>query len=603
MIRRFILVVLVSSTAATVHAGSTLAESWLRVQQALASQDYEVLDQRILEFQQAADDVAVRRLTPYADALVTWAKDHPSPLAESVARRARVLDPELPSSYFLLSRIEWERRQWLGALKAYFTGWWAMFLFEPSRRALLSSIGTWLAATVAWTLLAAILIQTVGHLRQLLHDAVEVSSLVIRRPNAHVLALALLGLPVFFGLGPLWLLMYLFVMIWVYMGTGQRVAAVVSCCVLALVLPAMAVWQGWYSLQASTRDRIATMLDERSLDPSALREFSEFESELEGIAPYHMVLGELVRMHGDAEGARLQFQKAALHDDGSPDPLIFLGNLSMEEGDIQRAIQRYDAAIDLEPRAELAYHNLSAAYDQSRRFQEGDAARDMARQLAGKRTKPIGIRGRDARVRYPELGRDTLDRLVAAAPPGLITPPRSSLSGKEVVGGLLGRVSLVFWIAALAGIVVLAVRSRWSWIAEVCTKCGKVFCPRCKSATESATYCSQCISVFLKRDMVSIEQQSAKMEQIRRWEARSSVAHRIAGILVPGSHELLEGKVWLGLVVGFVGWFLLWGLLIWAPSVLQSIDPLVAVVPVQIVFGIGCALVWLRSIAGAWHRS
>mgnify|MGYP001815201571 CR=1 FL=1 len=602
MIRRFVLVVLLSCTAATVHAASTLSESWLRVQQALASQDYEVLDQRILEFQQAADDVAVRRLTPHAEALVTWAKDHPSPLAESVARRARVLDPELPSSYFLLSRIQWERRQWPGALKTYFTGWWAMFLFEPSRRALLSSIGTWLAATVAWTLLAALLIQALGYLRQLSHDAVELSSLVFRRPNAHVLALAFLGLPVFFGFGPLWLLMYLFAMTWIYMGVSQRVAAVVSCCVLALVLPAIALWQGWYSLSASTGDRIATMLDERSLDPSTLREFSELEPELEGVAPYHMVLGELVRMHGDAEGARLQFQKAALHDDANPDPLIFLGNLAMEEGDIQRAIQRYDAAIDLEPRAELAYHNLSAAYDQSRRFQEGDAARDMARQLAGKRTKPIGIRGRDARVRYPELGSETLRQLVAAAPPGSMMPPRSSLSGEEVLGDLLGPASLVFWIGALVGLVVLAVRSRLLGIAEVCTKCGKVFCPRCKTATESATYCSQCISVFLKRDMVSIEQQSAKMEQIRRWDLRASVARRIAGILVPGSHELLEGKIWLGLVVGFVGWFLLWGLLIWAPSVLPSIDPLVAVVPVQIVFGIGCVLAWLRSIAGAWNR-
>jgi hypothetical protein len=76
---------------------------------------------------------------------------------------------------------------------------------------------------------------------------VELSSLVIQRPNAQVLALVLLGLPVFFGFGPVWLLMYLFAMTWIYMGTGQRVAAVVSCCVLALVLPAIALWQSWYS--------------------------------------------------------------------------------------------------------------------------------------------------------------------------------------------------------------------------------------------------------------------------------------------------------------------------------------------------------------------
>jgi tetratricopeptide (TPR) repeat protein len=603
MIRRLLTVLIVVCACSAAEARSTLAEHWLRVQQALATEDRENVDERILEFQQAADDLAVHRLTPYAAALVLWAKDRPGVLADAVVQRARVLDPELPSTYFLLARWQWQRREWGTAARSYVSGLWAVCLFEPSRQALIASSGIWLILVLAWTLAIAILIQVYKYRRQMAHDAVEVSGLLFRRPNAIVLAAVILGLPLFVGLGPIWLVVYLFALSWAYMTVGQRITAILSCAILALLVPALTAWKEVAGRSPTVVERVATMLDERRIDPSTLREFSGFEPELDGVSTYHLVLGELVRMHGDADGARLQYQKASLSDEADPTPLIFLGNLSMEEGDIARAIQRYNAALELDPRSVLAYHNLSSAFDQSRRFQEGDAAREAARTLAGGRRGSIGIRGRDDRIRYPLLGGEELSRLVRQAPSGLATEGGGGASfASEAAQWLLEPASRVFWILALLGLAVLLLRKRWMWTAQTCSKCGKVFCPRCKTATESASYCSQCISVFLKRDMVSIEQQSAKQAQIQSWLTWSSVGRRVAGFLIPGSAHLLGEHVWFGLVVGFVGWLLLSGAAIWAPLMLPGVDPLIAILPIQVAFAIGFALVWLRSISVAWYR-
>jgi len=599
MIRRCLAIGIVLCAAVPVAARSELDESWLRVQQALAADARDEVDVRILEFRQTADELGARRLTPYAAALVMWAHDRPAVIGEPVVRRARILDPEYPSSHFLLSRWLWEQGNFFEAARCYLTGWWAVLLFESSRRSLVASIGGWLLLAVGWTLSVAIVLQVLRYFRQIAHDAMELSGTVFRRPNAIVLAVVILCLPIFAGLGPIWLVVYLFALSWAYMGVGQRITAVTTIGMLALLVPSLSGWQIAALRNPSVSDRVAEMLDERRIDPSTLRQFTELEVELDGIASYHLVLGELLRMHGDADRARLQFQKAALLDDGDPTPLIFLGNLSMEEGDIQRGVQRFNAAIELDSRSSLAYHNLSSAFDQSRRFQEGDAARDMARRLSGQ-AEELGIRGRDPRIQYPRLRSADVARVFDETGSEALVRVSSARFDRNPIGELVEPTSRVFSVMMVFGLLVLVLRMRWMWTAQTCTKCGKVFCPRCKTATESSSYCSQCISVFLKRDVVSIEQQSAKLDQIRRWTTWSTVGRRVASFLVPGSHYL-DDQAWLGLIIGVLAWTCLSGALLWAPMTLPSVDPLMAILPVQIILGVIFAALWLRSVVAAWR--
>jgi hypothetical protein len=115
------------------------------------------------------------------------------------------------------------------------------------------------------------------------------------------------------------------------------------------------------------------------------------------------------------------------------------------------------------------------------------------------------------------------------------------------------------------------------------------------------SYCSQCISVFLKRDMVSIDQQTAKLSQVRRWEVLTGFVRRVTGLLLPGSHYVVSGKVFLGHLVGMAALLFLVGAVVWLPLFLPSAEPLAAALPLQITFLVCFAVLWLQSALATWY--
>ncbi len=603
MIRRLLCFAVVLCAAGVAESASDLADDWIKVQQALVIQDREEFTERAQQLQVRARELHARRLTPYAEGLVLWARNNPGDFAWTVAAKAREFDPELPSTYFLAARWRWEGGDFLGAITSYLAGWWVSFQFEPTRWMLAAASVGWVVLSLGWALVLAVIFQDFVYLPRIAHDGWELGRLVFSSPNAAVLAAAVLLAPFLVGLGPVWLAAYIFALSMAYMGPNQRVAAVVTCLLLALIVPGLAVWQDAMLRWPSLQDRMVNLFEERRIDFPTLREVAELEPQMKGESRFHVVLGELSRMHGEADVARIEFQRANLVGDGNAAPLVFLGNMSLEDGDVQLAIQQYNQAIEQDPSAALAYRNLSFAYDQSRRFQDGDAARNTAKQIAGEEWESVGIPGRDPRIRYPRLGRGDVEEMIAAASPDVRLNPGPRTSLATFVDGLKTPESYIFWVAALLGIVVFLARARWMWTAQMCSKCGKVFCPRCKTATESDTLCSQCISIFLKRDVVAQAHQSVKQAGIRRWGMLSSAVRRTAGVLIPGSSDLLDGRPWLGLVTGFLAWLLLSGAVLWVPMLIPEVEPLANIVPLQVIFGVGFLVVWLRSAFGAWKRS
>ena len=601
MIRRWLWLLALALVPVTGEAASALADDWIKVQQSLTAGEREQVVDRLRQLQARATDCQALRLTPYAEGLVTWASRHPDALGALAVRSARELDPELPSSYFLVARWQWQRRDLLGSARSYIAGWWALFLFEPTRAMLAAAAIEWVLLALGVALLLSVLAQTVAFLTRIAHDAMELARLVLRPANAVVLAAAILVLPLFGGRGPIWLLMYLFALSLAYMALGQRVAAVVTCVVLALIVPALTAWQHAMLRWPPLSTRLTSMLEERRVDFPTLHELADLERSGGGDVSYHLLLGELLRMHGDVDQARIEFQKAIRAAAGDSAPRVFLGNVALEDGDVQLAIQLYNDAIETQPGDALAHRNLSFAYDQARRFKDGDAARRTAKEIAGDGWQDLGIPGRDSRIRYPRLGRAAVDAALAGLPDESRTPSGLAAVEDVVVRALYSPMSMVFWACGILGLVVLAIRSRWMWTAQRCGKCGKTFCTKCKTATESDTLCSQCISVFLKRDMVAVDQQLAKQARVRRWDLVATASRRLASVLIPGSHDLADGRPWLGLVTGAVAWVCLLGALVWAPWALPSVDPFLAIAPVQVVLAAGFLALWLRGVVGAWQ--
>lgn len=600
MLRRFIPALFVV-VGVSVSADANLLDTWQEVQASLAAGDVAGAQLAITALQEESVELEIRRLPAFAAALTTWAEAHPGADGDAMLRVAKQLDPDYPTSYFLAARWALDNGATTLAIKESFVGSIALVKFESTRRAVVAGLLTWVMTAIVVTLISMIFVVTARYLRGIIFDARDLGGKVFRAANAWVFAFVLVLLPVFAALGPLWLAVYLFVLSWPYLSQVLRIWAFIACLLLALTVPALAWIQHDILQSESLMERVGTILDERQVDFATLREISELAVELEENSGYHLILGELLRMHGEPGIARVQYQKATLLDPEASRPLVFVANLALEEGNTKRSIQLYNQALALDGQNAFAYHNLSLAFDLSRRFLEGDAARARAREIAGREVAEDGLRGLDPRVRYPRLGSDDVASLVEG-----LSPDQMALVGRyslslDPLKQLSSRTSVVFLVGAFLGLAALLVRLKMYPPSKECSKCGKVY-RLAAGFGESTVHCSQCVSVFMKREVVSIEQQTAKMTQIRHWEGWTSLWRRIIGFLIPGSQSLLDGRVFRGLLTGFLAWFFLIGALVLVPLFVPRIEPLAEFHPVQTVFLVLFGLIVLRSGVSAWSR-
>ncbi len=583
-------------------SSQSLQESWVDVQQGLSEPTTEDLDLRIRGLEETAEGLRVLRMTGFASAMVSWAQNDAEINGEVALTGAQKFDPKLPSSFFLRARWDWEKSSYFSAMGSYLAGLWALIRYEGSQRVILASALICGLFALALSLALVVLVQTSMLLRRLVHDAFEFGGLLFQKGNAVVFAVVISLLPLFAGFGPTWLFAYLFAMVWVYLNLPTRIFGIAALGILAIIPIGLEVWQSHALRQTPVTERVVRMLEERQIDFSTLREFSELENDLSDDSRYFVVLGELLRMHGHPERARTCFQTAAVVGSREVDASIFLGSQSMEDGDIHRAIQYYDQAVADDARNVLAYVNLSTAYDLSNRFVEGDAARNKALEVADRRLEGIGLVGLDPRIRFPRLGRENVEQIVRDFSPEMrrsvgLHPPNT-----KALKALLTPFSMAMWVNIILGSAVLAVRSKMMWVSNACSRCGKVFCPKCKTSTESMSYCSQCISVFLKRDLVSIDQQTAKMKEIRRWEMMSMVSRRITGVLIPGSHLVLSGRIVAGFSITFATTLLAVAAFVWLPLFFPAAEPLASILPMQIVIVSSLVMLWVQSSIAAWFR-
>src|SRR5436853_4296819 len=95
-------------------------------------------------------------------------------------------------------------------------------------------------------------------------------------------------------------------------------------------------------------------------------------------------------------------------------------------------------------------------------------------------------------------------------------------------------------------------KRRRAGLAGSCIKCGRTFCRRCKSARESATYCTQCIHIYLKRDGVSLDTKRTKLEEVHDYHHGTLRRNKLLATFLPGSAQVLEGRTIAGIIGMFV---------------------------------------------------
>ena len=75
-----------------------------------------------------------------------------------------------------------------------------------------------------------------------------------------------------------------------------------------------------------------------------------------------------------------------------------------------------------------------------------------------------------------------------------------------------------------------------------CTRCGRVFCPRCQPGRRGEL-CSQCHHIFVKKEGVDARVRVQKMGEIKSWRRLLRIRHIVCAVLAPGRRPPLERQV------------------------------------------------------------
>jgi len=528
---------------------------WPQATNAVDAGDLDTAFKRTGELTDLGHSYGIRSFPVFADSAAALARQAMRRGNRNIAdwgnKAADQLDPSSPAVAFTRADIAADAKNWAAAIRPTFRGF--ANIFRNYRTNLLSRADMLVIAVVAIVVTAIVfaLALFIRYGRAMGHDFREILGQRIRGGAVSVLAFALLFLPLFIWLGPVWLLFYWYVIFFGYANLTERAMIVLLALLLAatpLMLDRVANWVAGVDNPVMVA---AIASEERSYQPEALRRLQDLVTLAPDRPMLHLLLGNLQVQDGDVQAAGNSYRRSIeLKDNAGAH--VNLGNLHFFDHDLQPAIIEFQKAEQLDPDLAIAFYNHSIAAGEAQQFD------DLAKNL----------------YQAKRLDKAAIDRISANPPQQKVVMYRPSIAAAWSEAQAIARSGVARTLfgtyayfdpllsaenpVTIAGIlaVILApllfIKRRRAGLAGACIKCGRTFCPRCKSARESATYCTQCIHIYLKRDGVSLSTKREKLDQVHDHQTGMLRRNKIWSSIIPGSGQLLEGRT----IAGTIGLFL-----------------------------------------------
>jgi tetratricopeptide (TPR) repeat protein len=528
---------------------------WPQATAAADSGDVDLAIKKTNELVDTGKSYGIRTYPLYASASAGMAsqadKQNQKDVAAWAAKAATQLDPKSPAVAFSIADREAAQKNWAAALKSDFAGFANVFFNYRTR--LLSQADLIIAASLAFALTAAVfaIALFIRYGRAMAHDFREILGQSFRGGSVTVLAFALLFLPLFVWLGPVWLLFYWFIIFFGYANILERVMIVLVSLIVAVLPIALDKAADWTAGVDSPVVMSAIASAEHSYQPEALRRMQELVGLIPDNADLQLLLGNLQLQDGNEPQASVHYRRSVeLHD--SAGAHVNIGNLHFLDNDFPAAITEYEKAQQLDPNLAIAYYNQSVASGEVYKFAEQGQQLEHAKQ--------IDRAGIERMLSNPPTQKIVIYHPAIPAAWALTATIAKRGTARSIFGNYSFFDPIVsatnpVTIGALVTIiiaVVLWLRRRVRGFAGQCIKCGRTFCHRCKSARESATYCTQCIHIYLKRDGVSLDTKRSKLEEVSDYHTGMATRNRIFATFIPGSAQLIEGRTIAGLLGVFV---------------------------------------------------
>lgn len=520
-------------------------QAWYGLVQVLDPLDTDQLRERTDELIQVAGRIELERLTPMALALVARARTLSPAQAEVLLVQATRLDPASAEAWFAVANARLRKAAIFPAVPAIVRGCDALLrdlrLSGVVRAGILVSLLiTLLASFALWAILAVR-----QAFQRLWHDLIELGAHWRLGPNSPVLACLAMGLPLFAGGDPVWLLVWLLALSWAYLPAGQRAFGVLALGITAATPTLLEVGFRALTHPPNAIQQGVALLAEHRYEPQVLEELNALSDLLGDDAEFRRLQGDCYRQSGLLDAAAWAYREGLRLAPGNGPLSLGLGTVYYLQGDYNAAVPPLQAARDAGADKIASNYNLSLTYAQTYHFRESDEAIAAARDAGEARLRSL-TRGREHQLLLPVFTNADANALLGRKDPVL-------LLNRGVLAAPLLRERTVFHPLAIASFLALVlaighflVREKTSGLASACVKCGRPFCRRCKLSQESQSYCTQCVNIFLKKDMVAIEAQVAKRRQLRRYHTLLRIEHRLTDALAPGLGLALGGRPFLG---------------------------------------------------------
>jgi tetratricopeptide (TPR) repeat protein len=547
--------VCLGSTAAWAEQ-ATPRDIWPQATAAAQAGDIDSAIKKSNELSDAAKNLGIRTFPIYAASAAALArqgdKAKDKAMADWAAKAADHLDPTSATVAFSKADRAADARQYGQILPAAFKG--IGRVFNGYRSSLLSRADGLLVAAGALLVIAILFALTlfIRYGRAMGHDFREALATRFRGGAITVLAFALLFLPLFLWLGPLWLVFYWFVIFFGYATVIERVMIMVLTLALAATPIVMDLVSHWTAGVDSPVVLSAIASEEQSYYPGALHRMQELIGVAPGNATLQLLLGNLELQEGN-EGLASTAYRRSLELKESAGAHVNLGNLHFMDNDFGAAITEYTKAEQLDPKLAIAFYNHSIASGELYKFDEQSAQFNQAKRIDRAAIEKLSANalGQKIVIYHPPIETAWAVAESLAKEGGAAKKLFGSYSWFDPVASALNPITLASLLTLIAA-PLLAMRRKRTGFAGACIKCGRTFCHRCKSARESATYCTQCIHIYLKRDGVSLATKRAKLDEVLDHQTGIVRRNKIFATFFPGSAQLLEGRTITGILGGFL---------------------------------------------------